>query len=499
MARRRARAFERLEDVGMPTESEEIWRYSGIDAFDIGRFAPPLLAERTSGPGQAPDTQELASELALAERLADALGPRSALVVSVDGLVMSIDMSSNGEGDGEDEDGKDGLEVESARGLTTAHGQPPVLGELGRTNDAFGELHDSFLADAVLVSVGHKSVLSKPVVIVHVARAGEARAKKGEGSSCFPHTVIRTGRSAQVGVIELFVSTDTEWGEVKGGHGADAVAGLGTGGPREEVTAHAQGVEERKAGSEGGAGVEGAVLVVPVTELDVGEDAHLDYANFQVLGPSCTQIALQASRVQNDGVLRSFTASLGASRARVRTDSDVVGQGAQSTLLAAYLGTGDQVHDFRTLQDHHGRRTRSELLFKGAVMDRAHSVYSGLIRIERGAHGADAFQTNHNLVLSEGAHADSVPNLDIDENDVRCSHASTVGPIDDEQLYYLESRGVEPAVAERLIVLGFFTELAERAPLEGVGRLLEDWVSARLAGRTLAEGSLSSPGDERDG
>jgi Fe-S cluster assembly protein SufD len=241
------------------------------------------------------------------------------------------------------------------------------------------------------------------------------------------------------------------------------------------------------------------VLVLPVTEIDVGEDAHLDYANFQVLGPSCTEIALQASRVQNDGVLRSFTASLGASRARVRTDSDVVGQGAQSTLLAAYLGTGDQVHDFRTLQDHHGRRTRSELLFKGAVMDRAHSVYSGLIRIARGAHGADAFQTNHNLVLSEGAHADSVPNLDIDENDVRCSHASTVGPIDDEQLYYLESRGVEPAVAERLIVLGFFSELAERAPLEGVGRLLEDWVSTRLAGRTLAGGSLSSPKGGRDG
>jgi Fe-S cluster assembly protein SufD len=92
-----------------------------------------------------------------------------------------------------------------------------------------------------------------------------------------------------------------------------------------------------------------------------------------------------------------------------------------------------------------------------------------------------------------------VPNLDIDENDVRCSHASTVGPIDDEQLYYLESRGVEPAVAERLIVLGFFSELAERAPLEGVGRLLEDWVSTRLAGRTLAGGSLSSPKGGRDG
>ena len=113
-------------------------------------------------------------------------------------------------------------------------------------------------------------------------------------------------------------------------------------------------------------------------------------------------------------------------------------------MLAAYLGTGDQVHDFRTLQDHHAERTDSELLFKGAVADTARSVYSGLIRIRKGARRVDARQTNHNLVLSEGAHADSVPNLEIDENDVRCSHASTVGPIDEEQRHYLESRGIDP-------------------------------------------------------
>ena len=111
------------------------------------------------------------------------------------------------------------------------------------------------------------------------------------------------------------------------------------------------------------------------------------------------------------------------------------------------------------------------------MADTARSVYSGLIRIRNGARGADAFQTNHNLVLSEGAHADSVPNLDIEENDVRCSHASTVGPVDEEQRYYLESRGIEPAVAERLIVLGFFSDLAGRAPFPGVGR----WVEERRA------------------
>jgi Fe-S cluster assembly protein SufD len=103
----------------------------------------------------------------------------------------------------------------------------------------------------------------------------------------------------------------------------------------------------------------------------------------------------------------------------------------------------------------------------GAVADHAHSVYSGLIRIRRGAIRSDARQTNHNLVLDEGAHADSVPNLDIEENDVRCSHASTVGPVDEDQLYYLESRGIEPERAEQLIVAGFFREIAGRAPVAG--------------------------------
>ncbi len=113
--------------------------------------------------------------------------------------------------------------------------------------------------------------------------------------------------------------------------------------------------------------------------------------------------------------------------------------------------------------------------------DVARSAYVGLTRVRNGAHGADAFQTNRNLVLSEGAHADSVPTLDIQENDVRCSHASTVGPIDEDQLYYLESRGIDPAVAERLIVLGFFKDLAAATPISSVGNWFVASVSERLA------------------
>ena len=125
------------------------------------------------------------------------------------------------------------------------------------------------------------------------------------------------------------------------------------------------------------------------------------------LWQAATELAVQASRVGRNATLRSFTVSLGGAYARVRTDSDLVGQGGHTALLAAYLGTDQQVHDFRTLQDHHAPRTESELLFKGAVADDSRSVYSGLIHIRNGAHGAHAFQTNHNQQYQNG-HTDSL-------------------------------------------------------------------------------------------
>ena len=122
------------------------------------------------------------------------------------------------------------------------------------------------------------------------------------------------------------------------------------------------------------------------------------------------------------------------------------------------------------------------------MADRSRSVYSGLIRVHRGAVRSDARQTNHNLVLDEGAHADSVPNLDILENDVKCSHASTVGPVDEDQRYYLESRGVTPEVAEGLIVRGFFDDIIDRGPVPAATLLLRREVHDRL-GTTLSGGN----------
>ena len=228
----------------------------------------------------------------------------------------------------------------------------------------------------------------------------------------------------------------------------------------------------------------GRALVAPVMDIRVGQAANVSHLIVQELSDKAWQIAYQVSSVAQDASLRSGAIALGGYYARLRSDAELVGQGASSTLLCAFLGSGDQMHDFRTLQSHVAPKTTSDLLFKGAVDGASQSVYSGLIRIRKGAHGTNAVQTNRNLVLSEHAHADSVPNLEIDENDVRCAHASAVGPIDREQRYYLESRGIPTEVADELLIRGFFQDVLGRMGFDAVRAIVEQRLYARLGARS---------------
>jgi Fe-S cluster assembly protein SufD len=300
-----------------------------------------------------------------------------------------------------------------------------MLGAVQEGGDALVRLNDAFAPDPVFVDVPEGLAVDAPVLIVHWCDSG---------ASAFPRTCVRVGEGARLSVVEVF------------------------------------------AGAEG----EDRTLVVPVTELAAADGASLDYVSAQILGNAAWSIARLAGRGLGKSSLRTFTVGLGAAYDRVRADVSVEGKDARSEILSAYLGDGTQVHDIRTLQDHVAPRTASELLCQGAVAGTSRSVYSGLIRIHRGAIRSDARQTNNNLVLEEGAHADSVPNLDILENDVSCSHASTVGPVDEDQMYYIESRGVPPEEAEGLIVRGFFDAIVDRGPVPEATALLEREVHGRL-------------------
>ena len=230
-------------------------------------------------------------------------------------------------------------------------------------------------------------------------------------------------------------------------------------------------------------------LVVAATTLELGVGARLRHASVQLVADHDWFVGSLVAETPADATLASVAVALGGAYARLETTATATARGAHNELLAVYFAAGEQVHDFRTRQDHVAPRTTSDLLFKGAVDDHARSVYSGMIHIGKDARGTVAHQTNRNLLLSPDSSAESVPNLEIENNDVKCSHASAVGPIDEEHRYYLESRGVPPSEAERLIVLGFFADLLNRVPDEALRAELVAAVIDKFDRRTLARGA----------
>jgi len=206
----------------------------------------------------------------------------------------------------------------------------------------------------------------------------------------------------------------------------------------------------------------GESLSVPVLDAHVGQGSRLKHRVVQDLGEKTWQVAKQNFQIEKDSCVEIFTAAFGGDYARSEIRCELKGRGAEAYLSAAYFGNEEQTLDFRTFQKHEAPNTTSKLLFKGALDGDSRSIYSGLIKVLPEAVGTKAQQTNRNVKLSENAWAESVPNLEIETNDVVCNHASTVAGIDEEQLFYLESKGIETAVAERLIIAGFFDEVTSK-------------------------------------
>ena len=200
----------------------------------------------------------------------------------------------------------------------------------------------------------------------------------------------------------------------------------------------------------------GVSLSIPVLDVHVGQNSRLKHCVIQNLGEETWQVSKQNFQLEKDSYVEMFTAAFGGDYARSEIRCDLKGRGSEAYSAAAYFGKGEQTLDFRTFQKHEAPDTTSKLLFKGALDEDSRSIYSVLIKVLPEAIRTKAQQTNRNIKLSENAWAESVPNLEIETNDVMCSHASTVSGIDEEQLFYLESKGIETSVAERLIIAGFF-------------------------------------------
>jgi Fe-S cluster assembly protein SufD len=291
----------------------------------------------------------------------------------------------------------------------------------------FAALHAAFRTGGTLVYVPRNVAVELPLqTLTYVDE---------DGAAVFPHTLIVAEEGAEVTFIDRLVSPDRE-----------------------------------------------RVLSDAVVEIHAGANSRVRYVCLQEWGTGVTHLSVQRTRVERDAQVRTLVVTLGASLSRSEAETVLQGDGGSSEMLGMYFGDGTQHFDHRSIQDHVGNRTASDLLYKGALKDEARAVYTGTVIIERDAHRCDAYQTNRNVLLSDRAKADSVPNLEILTNDpVRCGHAASVGPVDETALFYLQSRGIPQREAERLIVSGFFQEVLDRVGLDEVRAGLERAVQRELA------------------
>jgi Fe-S cluster assembly protein SufD len=257
---------------------------------------------------------------------------------------------------------------------------------------------------------------------------------EGPGRMTAPHTVIVLGRNARATVID------------------------------EQLSQTADGIS----------------LHAGATEVFVGDAAKLIYATLQDWGRNVFHYSNQRARVGREAELQWIQTILGGRMVKTNSYFDLAGSGAQAFVHGFMFGDARQHFHLHTLQRHQVDHTTSDLLIKGCLKDRARSVYQGLIQVSEGAQRTDAYQANRNLLLSNQARADSIPGLEILANDVRCTHGATIGHVDEEQMYYLMSRGLERLAAQRLIVEGFFVPVLDRIPLEAVREQLRQVIQKKI-------------------
>jgi Fe-S cluster assembly protein SufD len=293
--------------------------------------------------------------------------------------------------------------------------------------DKFSALHGALFSGGTFLYVPDGVTIDRPLVSQFWSA--------GSGSAVLPHSLVIAGKGSHFQYVDEFLS-----------------------GGRQETA-----------------------LASGSAEVFLEEGANLGYVGLQRWSVNTWQFANQRFHLGRDAQLRMVDIALGGRFARLRVEAMLEGPGSSADLKGLFFGTGTQVFDFRTLQDHIAPHTTSDLLFKGALRDRSQSVYVGVVRVETTAPGTSANQANRNLLLSETARATSEPILEILNNDIqRCSHGATVGPVDPEHLFYLASRGIPRVQAERMLVEGFLGEIIDRIPVQHAREIVEQELAVRI-------------------
>lgn len=215
-------------------------------------------------------------------------------------------------------------------------------------------------------------------------------------------------------------------------------------------------------------------------EIYVGKGANLRFVELQSFGEHIYNFTHERVQVAENGNLDWVFGAIGGRLTKNFSDLDLLGNGATGRMSGFYFTEHEQHLDYDSQQNHLAPNTTSDLMFKGALIDQSHAVWQGMIYVAPEAQKTDGYQANRNLILSNKAHADSIPGLEILADDVRCSHGATVGKIDNEQVFYLCSRGVEKVEAERLVVEGFFEPIMQRIPFNGVRQRFQEAIHQKM-------------------
>src|SRR3954468_14999105 len=272
----------------------------------------------------------------------------------------------------------------------------------------FAALHKAFVSAGTFLFVPRGLEIELPIEIFHWLRH--------DGVSVFPHLLLVADELAKVTVIEHFRSCD-----------------------------------QRAAG-----------FACGVNDLIAGPGAKVTYVCAQNWAENVVALQMNTTTVDHDASAMSLNLHVGARYSRFESLSRLIAEGGRSDLLAVSVAKHQQEFDARTLQDHVSPRTASDLLYKNALDDRARTIFGGLIRVEPNAHFTDAYQKVRNLLLSDDTEANSMPGLEILADNVRCTHGATSGQLDEDELFYLRTRGIPTNVAQRLLVTGFLDEVIKR-------------------------------------
>jgi Fe-S cluster assembly protein SufD len=280
--------------------------------------------------------------------------------------------------------------------------QPQKLGSA-----KFAALHEAFAEDGAFIHVPKGVEIEKPIIVVHAA--------SGPGTAVFPHTLVIAEDNSRVTVVDYFVSSD-----------------------------------------------QAPHFACGANDLYAGHGSKLTYAAAQCWSLGTLSLQFNSTVVRRDARVQSLNLHLGARQARHESLSQLQAPGGFSEMLAVTVASEAREFDQRTLQIHQAPNTKSDLLYKNALLDKSRTIFSGLIVVDPDAQKTDAYQSNRNLMLSDDAESNSLPGLEIQANDVRCTHGATSSRIDPEQEFYLKTRGIPQDAANQLLIFGFFEEVLSR-------------------------------------